>query len=247
MIVNTTNERWEIISQYAHGLLAGRIAEQIQKKYRPKQWVETMTAVIEHDDHQIDLKFQKCLCKNGSPMDFTLSEPDSEKMLVDRITALMEVSRYKSRWIALLISSHLEFLNNTGEVGSKMKRFLASEKEYRKKTVGNYGISEKQLEEHYQLLRFCDRLSLILCKNQVPALERELEINTSIANKTYKIRGSNSSKFVIQPWCFEDKSFTLSVETRQLPQPTFSSSSALKKALNNVEVTSKEFIISSKD
>lgn len=246
MIVNTSNEGWEIISQYAHGLLAGRIAEQIQLRSRPKNWVETITAIIEHDDNQIDLDMKSCLSENGSPMDFTLSKASSQDATVKRVQSLMEVSRYKSRWIALLISAHLDFLYNNADAGADMKKFLKDEKKFRKNTIKIFDVSEQQLHDYYQVLRFCDRLSLILCKNQVPTLGRKLEINKSIDNKTYFVSQDAAENTLVEPWCFEKPSFTVSVESRYLQQPTFASGSALKKALAKAPVTLKQLTISSK-
>lgn len=241
MIVNTTNRGWEIISQYAHGLLAGRIAAQLHPKYRPKQWVETLTAIIEHDDKQIDLDSQSCLSEAGVPLDFTLSKPGPQSEVVERAKGLMELAMNKSRWIALFISCHLDFLYDRGAVGKEMESFLKKQETFRKQALKVFGITEKQLTEYYQIVRFCDRLSLILCKNEVPAQGRKLEINTSISNETFFIRRDEKERLVIDPWCFKEKEFELSVEKRHLEQPTFPSAKALKKALDETDVTLKAF------
>lgn len=241
MIVNTTNKGWEIISQYAHGLLAGRIAAQIHPKYRPKQWVETLTAIIEHDDKQIDLDIQSCLSDAGLPMDFTLSKPEPQSSLVNRARGLMELAMNKSRWIALLISCHLDFLYNNKDAGKEMQVFLKEGLAFRKQTVKKFNINEEKLNEYYQILRFCDRLSLIICKDEVPEKGRRLEINKSINHETYFVSRGEADQLIIDPWCFKEKSFDLSVESRYLEQATFSSGKALKTALDKTEVTLKGF------
>lgn len=241
MIVNTTNKGWEIISQYAHGLLAGRIANQIDPKYRPKQWVETLTAIIEHDDKQIDLDIQSCLSEAGLPMDFTLAKADPETSVVKRAQGLMELAKNKSRWIALLISCHLDFLYNKDDAGKKMQHFLEGESKFRKQTIKKFAITEEKLNEYYQILRFCDRLSLILSKDEVPENGRSLEINQSINNQTFFVSKDSKKRLMIEPWCFEEESFDLSVETRYVEQATFSSGAALQSALDRTEVTLKYF------
>lgn len=241
MIVNTTNKGWEIISQYAHGLLAGRIAAQIHPKYRPKQWLETLTAIVEHDDVQADLAMQSCLSDAGLPMDFTLSKPEPQSNVIKRAKGLMKLATNKSRWIALLISCHLDFLYNKEEAGKEMEAFLQGGKKFRREKVKVFGITEQQLNEYYQIMKFCDRLSLILCKDQVPENGRKLEINNSINDETYYVSKNVEDRLIIEPWCFKDASFDLSVETRYVKQATFSSGAALKKALNKTEATLKDF------
>lgn len=241
MIVNTTNKGWEIISQYAHGLLAGRIAAQIHPKYRPKQWVETLTAIIEHDDKQIDLDMQSCLSDAGLPMDFTLSKADPKASDLKRVQGLMALAKNKSSWIALLISCHLDFLYNKDGAGKKMQRFLEEESKFRKQTIKIFAITEEKLNEYYQILKFCDRLSLILCKDEVPKNGRSLEINQSINDETFFIYRDDKDHLIIAPWYFKQESFDLSVESRYVKQATFSSGAALQRALDRTEVTSKNF------
>ncbi|WP_296618844.1 DUF3891 family protein [Marivirga sp.] len=241
MIVNTTNKGWEIISQYAHGLLAGRIASQIHPQFRPKQWVETLTAIIEHDDKQIDLDIQSCLSDAGLPMDFSLSKSEPQSSVVKRARGLMELAMNKSRWIALLISCHLDFLYNKNEVGKEMQAFLREGAKFRKRTLKKFEITEEKLNEYYQILRFSDRLSLILCKDEVPEKGRRLEVNKSINNKTFSVSKDEKNRLNIDPWCFKDKSFDFSVETRYVEQATFASGAALQSAINKTEVSLKDF------
>ncbi|MDB4999689.1 MAG: hypothetical protein JWR76_766, partial [Mucilaginibacter sp.] len=56
MIVNYTEQGWEIITQRAHGLLAAQVAMQWRKKDRPNRWVETVIAIADHDDAQTELQ-----------------------------------------------------------------------------------------------------------------------------------------------------------------------------------------------
>ncbi|HET8859114.1 DUF3891 family protein [Marivirga sp.] len=241
MIVNTTNKGWEIISQYAHGLLAGQIAAQIHPKYRPKQWVETLTAIIEHDDKQMDLDMQSCLSDTGLPMDFALSKSESQNSIIKRARGLMDLALHKSSWIGLLISSHLNFLYNNDAAGKELKGFLKEGDTFRKQTVKKFGINEEQLNEYYQLLRFSDRLSLMICKDEVPINGRKLEINKSIDNQTYFASKDEKGNLIIEPWCFKAQSFDFSVETRYVKQAVFGSGKALKKAIDKSEVTLKDF------
>ena len=122
-----------------------------------------------------------------------------------------------------------------------MEAFLQGGKKFRREKVKVFGITEQQLNEYYQIMKFCDRLSLILCKDQVPENGRKLEINNSINDETYYVSKNVEDRLIIEPWCFKDASFDLSVETRYVKQATFSSGAALKKALNKTEATLKDF------
>jgi hypothetical protein len=59
MIVKKSSEGLHIIWQSTHGLLAGKIAEQLKIKLRPKLWLETLVAIVEHDDQQLDFDEKK--------------------------------------------------------------------------------------------------------------------------------------------------------------------------------------------
>ncbi len=50
MIVNLNNEGWEIFSHSSHGLLAGKIANELADTFKNENWVATLAAIIEHDD-----------------------------------------------------------------------------------------------------------------------------------------------------------------------------------------------------
>jgi hypothetical protein len=55
MIVNYTEAGWEVITQRAHGLLAAQIAGQWKHIVRTGRWTETLLAIAEHDDAQVEL------------------------------------------------------------------------------------------------------------------------------------------------------------------------------------------------
>jgi hypothetical protein len=54
MIVTVHSDCLEVITHYAHGLQAGQIALNLKDEFRPPYWLETLTAIIEHDDEQIN-------------------------------------------------------------------------------------------------------------------------------------------------------------------------------------------------
>ncbi len=241
MIVKHTNEGWEIIFQYAHGLLAGQIASQLRHDLRPKLWVETVTAIVEHDDNQLDFDEKSYLTDVGTPLHFTEDESDADKTL-EQAKRVVESARYKSGWIALLISMHLDNLySEMAKEHTEFKSFLDEQHKWRKELRKRYKINEKQAKTYYQILLFCDRCSLILCQEQIPSLGRTLEINQTIEGKTYFIKANEQNSLTIEPWCFQDDSFTVSVEVRKIQQVKFESNKEFEKALRNCPLELKEW------
>jgi hypothetical protein len=109
MIVKKSSEGLHIIWQSTHGLLAGKIAEQLKIKLRPKLWLETLVAIVEHDDQQLDFDEKNYLSDVGMPLDFTEDTVNVTKVL-KRAKRVFRQAKSKSLWTALLVSFHLEFL-----------------------------------------------------------------------------------------------------------------------------------------
>ncbi len=109
MIVNLKNEGWEIFSHSSHGLLAGKIANEIQDQYKSKNWVATLAAIIEHDDRQLDFNEKNYLTKIGTPKDFLLENRNVGE-IVKRSKRLLHQAEEKSTWISMLIAHHLRFI-----------------------------------------------------------------------------------------------------------------------------------------
>jgi hypothetical protein len=231
MIVRKTHKGLHVIFQASHGLLAGKIAEQLMVKYRPTLWLETLVAVVEHDDQQFDYKEKNYLSELGIPMDFT-EDPENPMKAIKRAQRVFDQAKSKSLWIALLVSFHLDFLyDSLREKSVKAKQFLDEQKAFRKETVSFFGMDEEKAASHYALVRFCDRCSLILCKDEVPDSERKLEINTSIDGKTYFIYCQKNGNLTVTPWCFEADSFEMSIEETILEQTKFKNQQELKDVL----------------
>src|SRR5688572_3906673 len=111
MIVNYTEKGWEIITQRAHGLLAGKFCFQLSAQFRTKFWLETIAATIGHDDAFNELEEDDILLnEQGGPINYKMR--DFEEAKCDK---LMNMALTKSRYIALLTSRHIQFLYGTSE------------------------------------------------------------------------------------------------------------------------------------
>lgn len=237
LIIKNTNDGWHIIYQAAHGLLAGKIANHLDHRFRNRYWSETFTAITEHDDHQLNFDEKDYLNELGVPVNFTENKVSNEKAL-ERAKRIYHKSLAKSKWTTLMVYFHLNFLYGDMEYET-MQAFLKKSSTIKPTTYKLYGVNEEEAEATYQILRFCDRLSLILCQDEIPSSERDLEINTSIENKTYKVSKRDTGEITVAPWCFQEDSFELSVEERILQKASFETNHKLKEALEKAEVTLK--------
>jgi Protein of unknown function (DUF3891) len=87
------------------------------------------------------------------------------------------------------------------------------------------------LEDTYELLGWCDRASLILCQNALPAMHRHLEISPCRDGTRSEIWLGDSKVVHVEPWPFVEDRFTVSCEVRLVPQLHFSNDRELEKRL----------------
>lgn len=235
MIVRKSSKGLHIVYQAAHGLLAGKIAQELKLDYRTDPWLDTLIAIIEHDDHQLDFEEKKYLSDLGIPLDFAENQISIEKIL-KRAERVIGQAKSKSIWTAMLVSFHLNFLyGKLRDESQKAKQFLEGQDAFRKETISHFGIAQKKAESVYELLRFCDRCSLILCKDEIPGGHRKLEINTSIDQKTYFIWEKENGKISVAPWCFEKSEFEVNVEETIVGQPKFKNEKEFRIVLESTE------------
>lgn len=235
MIVRNSTEGWHIIYQAAHGILAGKLANELLLKLRPLQWMETLTAIIEHDDQQLTFKEKSYLNDLGMPVDFT-EDHQTEDQIMERAYRILNKASHKSKWTAMLVSLHIDFLYNREEyISEKLKKFFALQEKARKEYYTYYNITIEKAGEAYDVLRFCDRCSLILCKDEVPAFGRSIEINKTIKKKKYMLRQNKDHSITVEPWCFEKKEFDISVEEHLLKKASFKDDAEFHESLLQAE------------
>ncbi|WP_373518016.1 DUF3891 family protein [Pricia sp.] len=229
MLVRHHPKGWKIISHYTHALLAGKIAHHLKHDVRHSHWTETLSAIINHDDNMMDFEEKNYLTDAGTPRDFMMAGGKG-KDAVKHAKSLYKETLQKSQWINLLISRHIEFLYKDMP-DEEMKQFLKEMHSKRKEQRKLYGINLDIEDGLYNLLRFCDRMSLILCGDEVPETERRLEINTSINEETYYIKRNDNHSFTIEPWIFNEEQFVLDFEYKILDQADFKSNKELQQCI----------------
>jgi hypothetical protein len=239
MIVNAVPEGWEIIYQQAHALLATQIAYAWRTPDRPERWVETLAAIAQHDDGQHSWAGKVGLTPAGAPANFTML-PFS----LEQATRVMAEARYQGRWRCLLTSMHLSFLyeelRGQNAITDKfLDEQLANQKQWRK----DLKVNKKQVQQAYDLMQWCDRFSLILCRSQLPEAERTLEVSKGPDGVQYHVVQQKDGLIRINPWPFEPKQFRVTVETTYLHQLQFKDEAELTQALYQAPIQEKSWQI----
>lgn len=236
MIVHSTPTGWEIIHQQAHGLLAMQAALQWQASKRPVHWIETLTALFEHDDGQDPYLDRNHLSEAGSPLQF-------EKYSVDQCKRMIDIALRKSRWNALMVSHHATFLYEKMRGQDKeLDAFLDQQKHNQKKWRKDYKVTQKEVDYAYALLQWCDALSLILCQQKLPPEGRRLEISPDPQGTHQFIhqRPADGS-LCVEPWPFDAAEFSIHVEVAIINQLQFKDDNELYNAINDAPLTVREW------
>lgn len=240
MIVNQTKEGWSIIFQRAHALLAGKIAMQWKIRERPEPWADVLSAIIDHDDGQRDWRGRQHLTETGAPLDFTYQEPD-----MSQAKRAVANARYRSRWIALLTSMHTSALYERRRgMNREIDDFLDEQQGYQQKLRRSVGIRKPDAEATYRFVFFCDACSLLLCKDEVPRNGNRLELADTPDRQTAFVFYRDDTHLSVDPWPFEESTFTVDVDVFRLTQLSFASDEEFYQVLDQTEVQTKEWIFS---
>lgn len=237
MIVNLAQNGWEIIYHRAHALLAAQIAGQWQRKNAPERLYETIAAISHHDDLEKEWEGNE-LTEAGAPLDFTLDRSAE----IEPLRQHLESAYYRGRWVTLLNSKHICFLNQDRWGTSKeWDEFLNEQVSNQEKWRKELGLSKDQAERAYQFMLWCDTLSLILVRRRVPDAGRSLEITSGIDDQRYELRQLENGCLTVEPWCFEEHEFTVNVETSCLTQLKFDTNEELVAALKAAPIKTLEW------
>lgn len=236
MIVYPTSQGWDVIHQQAHGLLAYQIATNWQTNQRPIHWPETLTALLEHDDGQNPFEGQNHLSEAGAPLSF---EPYS----VAQCHRMVDIALKKSRWNALMVSHHATFLYEPKRGQDKaLDAFLDQQKDNQKKWRENYGVTQKEVMYAYDFVQWCDALSLILCRKELPPEARQLEISKGPDGNRYFIQQQTTDQTLcVSPWPFKLDKFSVHIEVYPLHQLRFKNDNELYNVLNDALVEEREW------
>lgn len=235
MIVNYVPEGWQIIYQQAHALLAAQLLHQWPAGLLPPdQWVGLLAAAAQHDDEQPAWTGHYGLTPAGAPANFTM-QPFS----LEQATGVLRAARFQGRWRSLLTSLHLstlykELRGQKKEIDAFLDEQQANQQLWRRELH----LKKADADRAYALLHWCDRLSLILCRHEIPEMGRALEIYQGPAGHTHTIcQATPKSPLFVAPWPFREQQFEVSVEATLLGQLQFRNDAELSAALASAPIT----------
>ncbi|MCP9236139.1 DUF3891 family protein [Lewinella sp. JB7] len=242
MLVRPHPAGWRITLHPAHGLLAAELYTQLPVVVPADLSLPTLLAVAQHDDHQLNFADGDYLTERGAPKDFTLLEI-SEKQRSLQAESLMADARRKHGWTGLLIGRHYEFLYAGQPVDARLRKLLDRIKTRRKELLKSRGWTSELLETTYGRLRFCDRLSLILCGEELPTLGRDLEINDALGDPVFLHQDPESGVLGVRPWPFATEEFTVSVESYVVEKLSYRTSRELGEELSRTPAEVREWTL----
>ncbi|WP_347157382.1 DUF3891 family protein [Pontibacter chitinilyticus] len=238
MIVNAIPAGWEVIYQQAHGILAAQLAYHLKPELQCLYWVETMVAIANHDNRQKPWRGQDGLTTAGAPADFTL-QPNT----LEQARALMDAVRFQGNWVALLTSLHMSYLYEPRRGESPATdAFLDEQRHLQQHYRKQLGIPQKQAQKAYAILQWCDSLSLILCRRELPTAARALEIASGPDDQTYFVKQLPDDTLHVEPWPFAQNQIEVQAEYRELTQLQFKDDAALAQALHQADVKYKTWL-----
>ena len=242
MIVNPTPTGWQVIYQQAHALLAMQLAWAWPPFLPADRWVGLLAATAQHDDEQAAWHGRgghHGLTPAGAPANFT-----QQAFSLEQATGVRHAARFQGRWRSLLTSLHLSTLYEPLR-GSQagLTAFLDELRADQARWLKELHLPKTQAHQAYALLHWCDRLSLILCRNELPEMGREVEIypdplGSGSHRTAHFVRqpAGPGTPAVVHPWPFATPTLAVSVEARQLHQLQFKDDAELAAALHQAPI-----------
>ncbi|MFE4104799.1 DUF3891 family protein [Almyronema epifaneia] len=232
MIVNLVNTGWEVIYHRAHALLASQLAGYWESQAEISYIVDIVSAISHHDDLEREWEGDH-LSEAGAPLDFTLDG----QLCVDDLREHVDNACYRSRWVALLTAMHVSYLNEGRRQDSKeLARFLDELEKRQQQWLKSMDIKPTEAERAYALMRWCDRLSLILCQRQLPDAQRSLEITPGPDERGYTVSQREDTTVSVDPWPFKLKEFTVHIDATYLNQMAFKNNQEFIEQLQTAPV-----------
>ncbi|WP_347550863.1 DUF3891 family protein [Pseudalkalibacillus hwajinpoensis] len=174
MIVYEHGNSVVMIKQHDHALLSGQFARELKMDYWPdlRYREEVLFAIKHHDRGWIDLdEVPFWNDRQQAPYSF-LDFPLAPKLTFYR-KGIEEVKK-QTFYGSFLCSKHYQSFFN-GANANQALAFYEEEQRRQQDLEKHFDISDPLLTFHYQLLQFCDDLSLFACF-QEPGVAQEDEI-----------------------------------------------------------------------
>lgn len=240
MIVRNTSSGWHIITQTNHAFLAAAIASNLAPKYKGKFWLETLLAIFTHETLETDFNTGEKINDLGMPIDFR-QNTSTKSELYEKIEEMVQKAQNKSLIVGALVAKHLLFLHD-GDIKKKRIKSLCQSTIAKAKKL--HAIEDSEFEKMYGVLRFSDRLSLMIVTDELPDLDRKFEINNALSSKDTHALFKDKNKFKVSPWPFEQQLFDLYLEYRILENGKFESQEEFLNTFYKATIKKKTYSFS---
>ena len=224
MIVNLQNSGWEVIYQRAHGLLAVKLASHWRENERGAYWLELLAAITQHDNNQKEFCGDNYLTMIGAPADFMVASGSP----LAQAQKVVDDASYQGRYVALMTSMHTSTIYVGERDDEAFAAFLDEQAAHQKKWRRALKLSKADAERDYAIMSWCDRMSLILCQNELPTDSRRLEVTLTPTGEHSYVWQREDETLGLEPWPFsEGAQVKVSVEATYLTETRFESDEAL--------------------
>jgi hypothetical protein len=224
MIVTYLEEGFEAVLQRHHAHLAATLMSRLKWINEDPYQIDLILAAANHDNDYTEFRRNGLLNELGGPRDFkmeTFNKADCQRLLDEAYA--------HSTFMAILIANHIQFVQrDLSAAAAKYCDTLEDPKRHWRKELG---LSIATTDRYYAMLQWCDALSLLLCQRSIPPEGRSLEISDGPDGVTYFISAVEADGYVIDPWPFSTKEFTVAIERRLLKKLTFKNDKELQEAL----------------
>lgn len=253
MIVTKKDDTFLLFEQNEHGKISGVFAkywqEQLFSGHQMREEVEY--AIAHHDCAWINLD-RKPIWNETHQMPYSFMDYPMYEKIAAYEAGVDEVEK-ESPYAALLCSMHYTAFINKDSTDLIISRYISREIDRQERLKKRFKdvVSQEQLKCHFDLLRFCDNLSLYICLNE-PGTPKSKENKMFINGFPQIFQGINEKihanwpkeDFVIvKPFPFE-QSFKIEIPYKQLHKDDIKEN-GLQHAYDNAIVHYRTLLIDS--
>jgi hypothetical protein len=249
-----------LITQTAHAWISGQLALRWGNEafYRPEPWeILTLTAG-QHDNGWAEWELAPRILPDGRPVSFTEMALEEHFAIWQRSAERMQSTNL---YAALLISMHATDLfqrrlqaderGDTPELQSRIRGFIEEQQRFQASLYPiladhpRYGpaLAQERLDVAFRLLQIWDLLSLLMLMGPLPTRRLEDVPAGPGERTTVQILPRDERTMVLEPYPFAEAPFVVRVDGRWLAQKSFGHNALFRRALEQSQLLSLQFVI----
>ena len=238
MICNRLETGWELLYQNAHARIAMDLLAPWRQSERPARWPELLYAACQHDNGWQEWEPGDHLTPLGTPRHF---EETTMADVVRQSTMALGRVRYARLWAGLLLVEHFRTLY-APLADDCVRAMLDEQAAMRAPWRRVLGATKADVETSYELLKWADTFSLVLCCRALPFGERRIEIE-AVKGVRYTAWERADGSVGVDPWPYEPDAVEVSAETYPLRRLTFESADDLSGAIAEAKIVHRTWTV----